>query len=260
MTILNNTYRHYHLFKAIGAKIPVFAHIPLIHGQEGKKLSKRHDALSVEAYRDLGYLPEALINYLARLGWSHDNGDIFSLKQAVQWFRLEKCGKSPARMDIKKLNFLNAHYIKTCEAQTLYTLLKTEIDGMDDEKKMLLKRGLNIFKMRATTLKDFPPLWAFILSPPILNETTKSIIDTDKAGEILKGVIAVLTNISNWTFSHIQAILESYIERNTLKFGDVAQPMRALLSGTSKSPTIFEMLEILGKKESIKRLSIILKK
>ena len=255
---LNNAYRQYHLFKAIGAKIPVFAHLPLIHGDDGKKLSKRHGAMAVDSYRDeLGYLPEAINNYLARLGWAHGDKELFSMAQAIEWFSLNGCGKSPSRLDFKKLNNVNAHYIKECDNDTLFTLFKDKLGHISDVAEQRVKKGLDGIKERATSINDLPELCSFYITPPtfpLADEKANKMIK-DNSSDILKEVVSLLRNVSDWTNNTLETIIKEHIETSGLKFGEVAQPMRATLSGTTKSPAIFEIMEVLGKEESIKRLS-----
>ena len=253
---LNNAYRQYHLFEALGASIPTFAHIPLIHGSDGKKLSKRHGAVRLDAYRKLGYLPEALVNYLCNLGWHFDGDHIFSLEQAIANFTLEKCGRSSARMDKKKLDFINSYYIRNCSSEDLYALLKSRIHIPDAAAKARLKKGLEVLKMRATTLEDVSHLSGFIVSMPSIKEEFRALVFKRESQEMLRGVIQALHGCSSWTLRAIEDTLKAYVNHNNLKFATLARLMRLLLSGKQNGPSIAEMLVILGRIESIKRLSI----
>ena len=255
---LNNTYRQYHLFMALGAKVPAFAHLPLIHGDDGKKLSKRHGAMAVDLYRDLlGYLPEAVNNYLSRLGWAHGDDELFTMEQAIEWFSLEGCGKSPSRLDFKKLDHVNAHYIKNYDEDALFDLFKDKLGDVSDVALSRLKKGLAGIKDRALSMNDFPELCQFYINAPVFplaDEKAQKMIKENSIS-VLKDVINVLENCSDWTKDVLETIIKEYIDSSGLKFGEVAQPMRATLSGTTKSPSIFELMEVLGKEESLKRLS-----
>ncbi|MGB1360729.1 MAG: glutamate--tRNA ligase [Alphaproteobacteria bacterium] len=254
---LNNTFRQYHLFKAISDNIPQFAHIPLIHGEDGKKLSKRHGALGVEQYEGMGYLPSALKNYLSRLGWSHGDEEIFSQEQAIQWFDFKNVGKSPSRMDFKKLENVNAHYIKEMDNKDLLKIIMPMFKNIDDIAKLRITNGVNSIKERAVSLNDFPTLCDFYINRPtfpLADEKAQKMIK-EESPKILSNVITVLGNIADWNEQNIETAVKKHIEDNELKFGSVAQPIRATISGTTNSPAIFEIMDILGKKETIIRLS-----
>lgn len=254
---LNNAFRQYHLFKAIGADIPKFAHIPLIYGEDGKKLSKRHGALGVEQYQKMGYLADALKNYLCRLGWSHGDDEIFTQQQAIEWFDLKNVGKSPSRMDFKKLENLNASYIKQMDNQELLDIIIPMFGKINDIAIKRIEKGIDSIKSRATTINDFTTLCDFYVnrpSFPLFDEKAQKLIKQNSP-DILENVANVIKDIDEWSEQNIENAIKLFIEKNNFKFAEVAQPIRATISGTTKSPGIFEIINILGKQETIERLT-----
>ncbi|MFL2659924.1 MAG: glutamate--tRNA ligase [Alphaproteobacteria bacterium] len=254
---LNNAFRQYHLFKAIGVDIPKFAHIPLIYGEDGKKLSKRHGALGVEQYQKMGYLADALKNYLCRLGWSHGDDEIFTQQQAIEWFDLKNVGKSPSRMDFKKLENLNASYIKQMDNKELLNIIIPMFGKIDDIAIKRIEKGIDSIKSRATTINDFTTLCDFYVnrpSFPLSDEKAQKLIKQNSP-DILENVANVIKDIDEWSEQNIENAIKLFIEKNNFKFAEVAQPIRATISGTTKSPGIFEIINILGKQETIERLT-----
>lgn len=262
---LTNASRQAQIYQTLGWEIPVFAHVPLIHGPGGAKLSKRHGALGVEAYRAMGYLPAALRNYLIRLGWSHGDDEIFSTAQMIEWFDLPGIGRSPARFDFDKLESLNAHYIKGSDDAELTSLARALVQelsadqhppNMDKEecweKMVLAMPGL---KERAKTLVDIlnGGRFIFVSRPLLMDEKSEKILD-DEARGVLGGLIDHLEKIDVWSVENIEAALRQYVERAELKLGKVAQPLRAALTGQSSSPGIFDVVYVLGKDEVIARI------
>jgi glutamyl-tRNA synthetase len=259
---LNNAFRQYHLFKAIGVDIPKFAHIPLIYGEDGKKLSKRHGALGVEQYQKMGYLADALKNYLCRLGWSHGDDEIFTQQQAIEWFDLKNVGKSPSRMDFKKLENLNASYIKQMDNKELLNIIIPMFGKIDDIAIKRIEKGIDSIKSRATTINDFTTLCDFYVnrpSFPLSDEKAQKLIKQNSP-DILENVANVIKDIDEWSEQNIENAIKLFIEKNNFKFAEVAQPIRATISGTTKSPGIFEIINILGKQETIERLIKLSKK
>ena len=259
---LNNAFRQYHLFKAIGVDIPKFAHIPLIYGEDGKKLSKRHGALGVEQYQKMGYLADALKNYLCRLGWSHGDDEIFTQQQAIEWFDLKNVGKSPSRMDFKKLENLNASYIKQMDNKELLNIIIPMFGKIDDIAIKRIEKGIDSIKSRATTINDFTTLCDFYVnrpSFPLSDEKAQKLIKQNSP-DILENVANVIKDIDEWSEQNIENAIKLFIEKNNFKFAEVAQPIRATISGTTKSPGIFEIINILGKQETIERLTKLSKK
>jgi len=262
---LTNAARQTQIYKAMGWRVPHMSHIPLIHGPDGAKLSKRHGALGVEAYRAMGYLPEAMRNYLARLGWSHGDDEIFSTDQMVEWFNLEQIGKSAARFDFAKLENLNGHYIRQTPDDLLLAQfidflphaeggpqLKAKIDEAMMAKLLRAMPGL---KERAKTLVELMKGAQFLFAerPLPMDEKAAQII-REGGAEVLKAVVPVLEQVENWLAHDIEAAVKTHAEAQGLKLGKVAQPLRAALTGTSTSPGIFDVLEVLGKPESLARL------
>jgi glutamyl-tRNA synthetase len=260
---LTNMFRQYHIFQAMGWDIPKYAHIPLIHGPDGAKLSKRHGALGVEAYRDMGYLPEALRNYLVRLGWSHGDDEIISTEQAIAWFDLDHVGKSPARFDFAKLTNLNGHYIR--EADNDY-LLKSILPFLESklgtavpaEGRDFLIRGMNGLKQRAKTLVELADSCLFYLSPQPLEEDARKFVEGE-GHQILKMIEGHLEALpeSSWTESQLENYAREIAEEKEIKLGKMAQPLRVALTGTTVSPSVFEIMHVLGKDKTLERQRLI---
>ncbi len=257
---LINAGRQALIYKAMGWDLPEFAHIPLIHGEDGKKLSKRHGAVGVSEYRAMGYMAEAMRNYLARLGWSHGNDELFSTEQAIEWFSLKGIGKSPARLDFKKLDNVSAYHIKTATDEALYAELLSFIDFQPDLKftdaqLAALKSALPALRERSKRLPDVLAKARFVLErrPLQLDEKATEALD-DVSRRILKQLTSVLQNDS-WTLDSLEASVKAFSEAENLKLGAIAQPLRAALSGTTASPSVFDMMVILGKKETLARLA-----
>ena len=263
---LTNAARQTQIYRAMGWRVPHMSHIPLIHGPDGAKLSKRHGALGVEAYRAMGYLPEAMRNYLARLGWSHGDDEIFSTDQLVEWFNLDSVGKSAARFDFAKLENLNGHYIRHTPDDKL---LMQFIDflpyaeggpemkaGIDEAMMAKLLRAMPGLKERAKTLVELMKGAQFLFAqrPLAMDEKAQQIIREGGAG-VLAGVLPVLRAVENWLAHDIETAVKAHAEAQGLKLGKVAQPLRAALTGTSTSPGIFDVLEVLGREESLARLA-----
>ena len=263
---LTNAARQKQIYDALGWAVPVMAHIPLIHGPDGSKLSKRHGALGIDAYRAMGYLPAALRNYLVRLGWSHGDQEIFSTAEMVAAFDLPQIGRSPARFDFAKLENLNGHYIRqTGDAELLQAieqLLPHLADGAELAGKMTpsLRRqwlaAMPSLKERAKTLIDVIDGARFLLAdrPIPLDEKAEGILNPE-ARALLGGVAAELAVVEPWTVETTERAVRAFAERHGAKLGAVAQPLRAALTGRTTSPGIFEVLTVLGKPESLGRLS-----
>ena len=262
---LTNAARQTQIYKAMGWRVPHMSHIPLIHGPDGAKLSKRHGALGVEAYRAMGYLPEAMRNYLARLGWSHGDDEIFSTDQLVEWFNLEQIGKSAARFDFAKLENLNGHYIRhTPDDRLLAQFIDflPHAEGgqafrarIDDAMMAKLLRAMPGLKERARTLVELMKGAQFLFAarPLPMDEKAAQII-REGGADVLKAVVPVLEQVKNWIAHDIEYAVKTHAEVQGLKLGKVAQPLRAALTGTSTSPGIFDVLEVLGKPEALARL------
>ncbi len=262
---LTNAARQTQIYKAMGWRVPHMSHIPLIHGPDGAKLSKRHGALGVEAYRAMGYLPEAMRNYLARLSWSHGDDEIFSTEQLVEWFDLDAIGKSAARFDFAKLENLNGHYIRHMPDDKLLMSFidflphaeggKAMAAQIDEAMMAKLLRALPGLKERAKTLVELKNGAQFLFAkrPLPMDDKAQQIIK-DGGAPVLASVIPVLEQIKNWQAQDIETAVKTHAEAQGLKLGKVAQPLRAALTGTSTSPGIFDVLEVLGREESLARL------
>jgi glutamyl-tRNA synthetase len=262
---LTNAARQAQIYKALAWDVPEMTHVPLIHGPDGAKLSKRHGALGVEAYRAMGYLPAALRNYLARLGWSHGDDEIFSTDQLVAWFSLDSIGKSPARFDFAKLENLNGHYIRhTDDAEltdALIGFLRYAENGpallakIDSTKRHQLMRAMNGLKARAKTLVELMTGAQFLfLTRPFPLDPSGEKIMADGGPDALRLLRPVLANASEWTAHSLEALIKTLAETQGLKLGKLAQPLRASLTGTSTSPPIFDVLEVLGRDDSLGRI------
>lgn len=259
---LTNAFRQYHLYQACGWNIPEFAHIPLIHGPDGAKLSKRHGALGVDAYRDeLGYLPQAVNNYLLRLGWSHGDKEIISPEQAIQWFDLSGVGKSPSRFDFDKLNNLNAHYLKSTSDQDLVALIEPQVGTLSPHIRERLVRGMKLLKQRVKTLPELVQSCQFYIHPvsyPLQGKASKMMNAESPA--LCADIAQHLSEVSLWDAKTIGQALKSFAESKGVGFGKIGQPTRAAVSGTPQSPDLAEMLAVFGKDETIARLRAVPKK
>ncbi len=251
---LNNAFRQLPIYKANGWPEPVYAHIPLIHGTDGAKLSKRHGAVGIEAYRDeLGILPEAFDNYLLRLGWGHGDDEIISREQATEWFDLDAVGKSPSRFDLKKLENLNGHYIRAADDARLAGLV-AEIGGYTDVD--LLTRAMPVLKARAANLNELSDGAAFLFAVrPLARDQAASDLLTADARALLAALHAALDAVQQWDQETIEAAVRQVADSTGAKLGQVAQPLRAALTGRKTSPGIFDVLALLGKEESLGRIA-----
>jgi glutamyl-tRNA synthetase len=257
---LNNAFRQLAIIRAMDGITagawpePVYAHVPLIHGPDGAKLSKRHGATGVEAYRDeLGILPEALFNYLLRLGWGHGDREEFTREEAIRLFDLDGVGKSPSRFDIKKLLHLNGHYIRAADDARLANLAAERIGERADVK--LLTEAMPVLKTRARDLNDLAEGAKFLFEqrPLELTEAAQALLD-EPAKALLAQISALLSSQEDWTTEVLEINLKAYAEAQGLGLGKLAQPLRAALTGRTTSPGIFDVLALLGKEESLARI------
>ncbi|NCP62002.1 MAG: glutamate--tRNA ligase [Alphaproteobacteria bacterium] len=261
---LTNSFRQKQIYEAFGWKMPELCHIPLIHGSDGAKLSKRHGALGVEAYREMGILPEALCNYLLRLGWSHGDDEIISRQQAIEWFTVKNIGKSPARFDMDKLLNLNGHYIRNHENRSLVALIRPAVEKLlgrdlkDFEEERFVK-GMDGLKERSKDLNDLARsalIYADII-PYDFDEKAKSFVE-EEAKDILKAIYKTLADLTSWEDEVVEEALRKLSDSLGLKFGKIAQPLRASLTGRTVSPGIFEIMSTLGQKETLDRLNFVI--
>lgn len=251
---LTNTFRQVQLYRACGWDIPNFAHIPLIHGPDGAKLSKRHGALGVDAYRDMGYLPEALRNYLLRLGWSHGDEEIIPTPKAVEWFDLDAVGRSASRFDFTKLASLNAHYLKNEPDDVLLPLVVNRLGDVGSVEQQRLLAGMAGLKERAKTLLDLAESAKFYVAPRPLTYDAKAAAMLEKSAVLLPKLLDAVRACSDWTAEALEAAIRQFAEASSIKLGDVAQPLRACLTGSTVSPPVFAVLAILGRDEGLGRI------
>jgi len=258
---LNNAFRQLVIIRGMagvegGWDEPTYAHIPLIHGSDGAKLSKRHGALGVDAYRDdMGILPEALANYLLRLGWGHGDDEIISMAQAVEWFDLDHVGKSPSRFDLKKLENLNGHYIREADDARLAELIAPGM-GIDAAGRELLVRAMSELKARAHDLGQLAEGAAFLFDRrPLTIDDKAAALLTDESRSHLALAHQALAGLPDWTHDSTDAAVREVADSNALKLGKLAQPLRAALTGKTTSPGIFDVLVLLGRDESLARIA-----
>jgi glutamyl-tRNA synthetase len=261
---LTNAARQTQIYRALGWSVPEMAHIPLIHGPDGAKLSKRHGALGVDAYRTLGFLPEALRNYLVRLGWSHGDQEIFSTEEMIQAFSLEQIGRSPARFDFAKLENLNGHYIRQSRDEDLVDAIEVILPELGPQRglgsrltpelRKKLLRAMPGLKERAKTLLELLDNASYLYAtrPLALDDKAAHLVADGR--ERLAGVIPRLAAVPEWTAGDTEAAVRSFADDHGLKLGQIAQPLRAALTGRSTSPGLFEVMAVLGREETLARL------
>lgn len=262
---LTNAARQALIYKALNWDAPVMAHIPLIHGADGAKLSKRHGALGAEAYRALGYLPEALRNYLVRLGWSHGDDEIMSSEQMIEWFGFDGMGKGAAKFDFSKLDNLNGHYIRNGDDAYLVDQLAIalpEFEGdfavsgkLDDAGKAKLIKAMPMLKERAKSLIELADGAHFLFAerPLVLEEKASSILE-DGGRDAIKKILPAFEALADWSHDAIEQVIRDVAEKEELKLGKIAQPLRSALTGRTKAPGVFDVLAMLEKDEVIARL------
>lgn len=258
---LNNAFRQYHIYAAMGWGIPEFAHIPLIHGADGAKLSKRHGATSADMYKDMGFLSEAMKNYLLRLGWGHGDDEIISEEQAIEWFSLKGIGRSPARFDMAKLHNLNGHYIRHKDDKDLLELTLPFVEkylgyALSTEEKQRILQGMSGLKERAKTLEELGESAVIYIKALSLDEKATTLMTPENVGYLTK----LLAKLEACNFSHdaLEVTLRSSAEEFGIKLGQLANPLRVAITGRTVSPSLFEVMAILGKEESLKRIQKII--
>jgi len=262
---LTNAGRQTQIYQALGWQTPVFAHVPLIHGPDGAKLSKRHGALGVEAYRAMGYLPAALRNYLVRLGWSHGDDEIMSMEDMIRWFDLDGIGRSAARFDFAKLENLNGHYLRATPDAEIMTRLKALVPGLpnggelaaniDVEGWRKLEGALPGLKERAKTLVELidNAEYLFAKRPLILDAPAQKLLD-EQGRQMLSALLQRLEGVEPWSQPALETCVRTFAEETGHNLGKVAQPLRAALTGRATSPGIFDVLDVLGRDESLARI------
>ena len=257
---LVNAARQTQLYLALGWPVPTFAHIPLIHGPDGAKLSKRHGALAIDAYREMGFLPEAMRNYLLRLGWSHGDDEIISTEQAIAWFDLDAVGRGAARFDLARLTSINAHHLRQMPDAELAALVAPRLEGeglrINAAARARLEAAMAGLRPRASTLAELAERARFYVAPrPLaLDDKAAKLLDA-RAKERLARLAAALHDVTQWDESELEAIVRAPAEAAGARLGEIAQPLRAALTGATASPGIFEVMVILGRDEVLGRLA-----
>ncbi len=260
---LTNAFRQSQICRALDWNLPEYAHIPLIYGQDGAKLSKRHGAVGVESYKQLGFLPEALCNYLLRLGWGHGNEEIIDRNQAIKWFGLEAVGKSPSRFDISKLASINAHYLRNADDKRLVNIVMREIrekfnETVVDCAKDRILRGMPGLKGRSKSIIELTENSMFyVFKRPIKISRDAAELLTSEAKCFLREFANILEN-SDWSKAALEVKARTIADQSNIKLGALAQPLRAAITGKTISPSIFEVMEILGPEETQARLEDVL--
>ncbi|MDC3062854.1 glutamate--tRNA ligase [Candidatus Pelagibacter sp.] len=257
-----NTFKQIQIYQAMGWDVPEFAHIPLIHTIEGKKLSKRDNASTLDDYSKIGIMPDALRNYLLRLGWSYQDKEIFTLEESIEHFNLEGIGKSPSKLDMSRIFSMNEYYIKTIDEKDLYECLveycKIYKEEIQDNKESKVKSSLSFLKNKAKTLEDIYNNAKFIINDQVnFNEDDIKLID-DKAKKIISEFIKELSSISNINKQSLEPVVNNLIKTNDTNFKGVGQPVRIALTGSKFGPGLYDIVIALGKEEVLKRLTKII--
>jgi len=251
---LNNAFRQTMVYRGMGWDVPVFAHIPLIHGADGAKLSKRHGALGVDAYRDMGFLPQAVANYLLRLGWSHGDDEIIARNDAIAWFDLNQVGKSPARFDFDKLADVNSHYLRNLDADTVWDLISPHLEATSADARDRIIRLMPLLAERAKTHLEIANSVGYLLhdGAPSIQEDAAGLLDDDAKARLL----ALVDDLpaGPWSAESLAAFLKEWLGAKDLKMKDIGLPLRAALTGTRQSPSITDVMAALGPQESEKRV------
>lgn len=253
---VNNTPRQINMLKALGAKIPQYAHLSMILGDDGQKLSKRHGAVSVMQYHEDGYLPEAVLNYLARLGWSHGDDEIFSMEQFCEWFDLDHITPSAAQFNTEKLNWLNSHYIKQADLSNLAKDITERLasKGISTENGSDLQAVIALYRDRANTLNELAGSIEYFYQTPITDAVAAEKHLVADVMPLMKSLMLELESVA-WTVEAIHFVIEQTVVNNGLKFPKVAMPLRVMLTGNAQSPSIDAVMHLLGREETLKRMA-----
>jgi glutamyl-tRNA synthetase len=252
---LNNAFRQYQLYKACGWDVPKFAHIPLIHGPDGAKLSKRHGALGVEAYREMGYLPETMRNYLLRLGWGHGDEEIISDADAIKWFDIVNVGRNAARLDMAKLDNLNGHYMRLADDSRLARLVAERLAHPSPEAIDRITRGMAGLKQRAKTVVELTENARFYAASRPIPMSEKAVALLTAEAKALLAQVTPRLAATEWTEAALEAAVRAFVEETKIKLGQIAQPLRVALVGDTTSPGIFDVMAVLGREEALGRLA-----
>lgn len=257
---VNNTPKQLHIYQALEIDPPIFGHVPMILGPDKKKLSKRHGALSVMAYKEMGFLPEAMINYLVRLGWSFKDEEIFSREDLIQKFTLENLGSSACVFDMDKLTWLNSHYIKETDPERLSIILKDHIH-FEKPEMTYLEKIIPLLQPRAGTMKEMAEMSDFFLLPDNSLKYDQKAVNkfiTEETRTHLKNILERLENVESFDQKGLEQELADYIQQENIKFKVIAQPLRVAITGKTASPGLFETMEVLGRERVLNRLNIAL--
>jgi glutamyl-tRNA synthetase len=253
---VNNTPRQINMLKALGANIPQYAHLSMILGDDGQKLSKRHGAVSVMQYDEEGYLPEAVLNYLARLGWSHGDEEVFSMQQFCEWFDLDHITPSAAQFNTEKLNWLNAHYIKACPMDKLMAETSKRLQPLNIyvEASSQLAAAIQLYRERANNLNQLAQDVAFFFAQPQPNSADVEKHITPEAISVMTTFVAKLSHL-DWAVEAIHAVMNEVVTEQQIKFPKLAMPLRVMLTGGAQSPSIDQVMYILGREVAIQRIN-----
>jgi glutamyl-tRNA synthetase len=253
---VNNTPRQINMLKALGANIPQYAHLSMILGDDGQKLSKRHGAVSVMQYDEEGYLPEAVLNYLARLGWSHGDEEVFSMQQFCEWFDLDHITPSAAQFNTEKLNWLNAHYIKACPMDKLMAETSKRLQPLNIyvEASSQLAAAIQLYRERANNLNQLAQDVAFFFAQPQPNSADVEKHITPEAISVMTAFVAKLSHL-DWAVEAIHAVMNEVVAEQQIKFPKLAMPLRVMLTGGAQSPSIDQVMYILGREVAIQRIN-----
>jgi len=256
---VNNTPRQINMLMALGATIPQYAHLSMILGDDGQKLSKRHGAVSVMQYHEDGYLPEAVLNYLARLGWSHGDDEIFSMQQFCEWFDLDHITPSAAQFNTEKLNWINAHYIKQASAESLAVDITQRLVklGVNVSEQPNLLAVINLYKERVNTLNELATNIAYFYQKPVMDAAAAEKHLTDDIKPVI-AALAELLKVADWQAESIHHAINEVVTQHQLKFPKVAMPLRVMLTGIAQSPSIDQVMALLGKDEVLARIEQVL--
>ncbi len=254
---INNTPKQIHIFNALGVALPEFAHLPMINGQDGRKLSKRHGAVSVLEYEQAGYLPEALLNYLARLGWSHGDQELFSIDEMIEYFDITEVNKAAASFDIDKLLWTNQHHLKQADSGRLAKLIEQRLneDNIRTDNNINLENVVDVYREKAKTLKELADSIKYLFIDKIsYDQPSADKFLTCENLAVIDSAQAKLTELDQWQVESLSQVIKSLVDESGLKFPQVAQPLRVALTGSTNSPSIDQTLWLVGRDKSLGRL------
>ena len=254
---INNTPKQIHIFNALGVELPEFAHLPMINGQDGRKLSKRHGAVSVLEYKQDGYLPEALLNYLARLGWSHGDQELFSIDEMIEYFDISDVNKSSASFDVDKLIWTNQHHLRLADCERLTSLLKNRLqeDNINVTDDVNLHDVIEVYREKSKTLKELTSSVKYLFDDKVTyDQKNAEKFLTGESAAVVELIKNELLSIEQWQVESLGEVVKSVVTDTGLKFPQVAQPLRVALTGSTNSPSIDQTLWLVGKQKSLNRL------